>query len=204
MVHLGIIPDGNRRWCIRENTTMEQYVEFISEVLFHPSGPSPILTHVTEMSVYLLSSDNIKKRNISDLNMVYNLFRTLMELDFQENVPFFRFQFIGRKTLLPPDIQTICQVLEKKSSKGTFRVTLAIAYDPKHDLISGEAFTRDQSPIDIVIRSGGEKRMSGFFPFHTLYSELFFIDNLWPDIRLHHIEKILIEYINERYRRFGA
>ena len=63
-------------------------------------------------------------------------------------------------------------------------------------------YERHQSDIDIVFRSGEEKRISGFFPTKILYSELYFSDKLFPDITLDDINDSLI-YLKKRSRRYG-
>ena len=65
-----------------------------------------------------------------------------------------------------------------------------------------ENYNRIQSDIDIIFRSGGEKRISGFFPTKILYSELFFVKPLWPSISLLDLNKIVKKFFH-RNRRFG-
>ena len=82
-------------------------------------------------------------------------------------------------------------------------LTVGIGYDPVKDIeniIKGEK--RDQTNIDLIFRSGGEKRLSGFFPYHTMHSEFVFVDKYWPEIRLTDICDAIREY-NKRDRRFG-
>jgi undecaprenyl diphosphate synthase len=63
-------------------------------------------------------------------------------------------------------------------------------------------YNREQSNIDILFRSGGEKRISGFFPTKVLYSELFFEKKLWPEITLDDLNRI-VKLFKKRERRFG-
>jgi undecaprenyl diphosphate synthase len=57
-------------------------------------------------------------------------------------------------------------------------------------------------PLDLVIRTGGEKRLSGFMLYQIEYAELFFIDTLWPDFTTKEVDTIMNDF-NERHRRFG-
>ena len=79
-----------------------------------------------------------------------------------------------------------------------------MAYNYLNDLTiePSQFYKRNQSNIDIVFRSGGEMRLSGFFPTKVLYSELYFCNKLWPDIKLDDIKDCLLEYYR-RNRRFG-
>ena len=88
-----------------------------------------------------------------------------------------------------------------------FTINIAIAYDYNKDLLNFGSnnlpnYNREQSNIDVVFRSGGEKRISGFFPTKILYSELFFAKALWPDITLFDLNKIIKKFFH-RNRRFG-
>jgi len=95
----------------------------------------------------------------------------------------------------------------KKNYKKKYVLNIAYAYDYNEDILNeknkdNENYNRIQSNIDLIIRSGGEKRLSGFFPTKTIYSELFFIDKLWLDIDMYDIRNILL-YYKKKDRRFG-
>ncbi len=65
-----------------------------------------------------------------------------------------------------------------------------------------EKFLMIPKPLDMVIRTGGEKRLSGFMLYQIEYAELFFIDALWPDFTTKEVDNIMKQF-NERHRRFG-
>ena len=82
-----------------------------------------------------------------------------------------------------------------------------MAYDYNKDIINETTqdninYNRKQTNIDMVFRSGGEYRLSGFFPTKTIYSELFFNNKFWPDVSIYDIYNTIIEY-QLRERRFG-
>lgn len=86
----------------------------------------------------------------------------------------------------------------------TYTVTLGFAYDPVADFVrvaTGQD-PRCQPPVDLVVRTGGEHRTSGFFPYHCIYSEYLFLSKYFPDLRLEDIETALAAY-HRRQRRFG-
>lgn len=122
--------------------------------------------------------------------------------------------FIGEIELLPEDIKNMISELQEElknnyqcENSKKFTINIAIAYDYNKDLLNFGTnnltnYNRKQSNIDLIFRSGGEKRISGFFPTKILYSELFFKKTLWPDITLLDLNKILKNFFL-RNRRFG-
>lgn len=150
-VHVGIIPDGNRRWSTMQDCNILEVLPLLKERILRTRSDTRY-THIgliREISIYLLSKDNSIKRND---NTLY---------------------------LIPQAIQTIindCRKIVQKEDRP------------------------EQSDIDIVVRSGGEKRSSGFFPLHTLYSEWYYSPKLFPDITMDDA----LKYYFSRHRRFGA
>jgi undecaprenyl pyrophosphate synthase len=99
----------------------------------------------------------------------------------------------------------MCQILwDDQPEREWSTLTIGFAYDPIQDflLCSNPETRRKQPPIDLVIRTGGDHRTSGFFPFHTLYSEYIFHPKFFPDFTLEDLQKCIIEY-QSRERRFG-
>ena len=104
---------------------------------------------------------------------------------------------IGDIDILSEDIKK--ELMKYKNNEKKYVLNIAYAYDYYKDILNeknkdNENYNRKQSNIDLIIRSGGEKRLSGFFPTKTIYSELFFIDKLWLDINVYDIIDILIDY----------
>ena len=86
-------------------------------------------------------------------------------------------------------------------------INLAIAYDYIKDLLNFGLknncnYNREQTQIDCIFRSGNEYRTSGFFPCHSLYSEIIVFDKLWPEINIEDFKNVIYIY-NNRHRRFG-
>ena len=91
-------------------------------------------------------------------------------------------------------------------------INLLDAKEPKFNLsqnispqsvTTNENYNREQSQIDILIRTGGELRLSGFFPTHINYAEFFYYKKYWPDITCKDINNVIYEFINKRQRRYG-
>ena len=105
------------------------------------------------------------------------------------------------------ELQTELKTNYQNPDAKKFTFNIAIAYDYNKDMTNFgsyliENYNREQSNIDVVFRSGGEKRISGFFPTKILYSELFFDKTIWPDITLLDLNKIIKKFFH-RNRRFG-
>ena len=105
--------------------------------------------------------------------------------------------------------KTTLQKVEAVQNKftGSFPITFALVYDSMEDIrlypnFQNTPYDRTQNDIDIVFRSGGEQRISGFFPSKLIYSELYFVEKYWPDITLADLEKS-IESFFSRNRRYG-
>jgi undecaprenyl diphosphate synthase len=71
------------------------------------------------------------------------------------------------------------------------------------DDISGAIYTKDSPPVDMIVRTGGDIRISNFLLWQAAYAELYFIDTLWPDLTEKDIDKAVEEF-NNRNRRFGG
>ena len=233
MIHIGIIPDGNRRWYRSKDMDINKFQEFIINKIINniinyskkilknnKSKNLNNLKKVSELSIYICSIDNIK-RDDGTKDMIYSLIRNLYikypdrsKIFSKEILEIFdnfckdiKFNIIGDIEILPKDIQDILNELILKTKDGNFVVNIALAYDYNKDLINYgnndlKNYNREQKNIDLLFRSGREKRISGFFPTKLLYSELFFSDKLWPDIELEDIDFIVGEFF-KRNRRFG-
>ena len=125
----------------------------------------------------------------------------------REHLQITKINIIGDMESLPEDIQELCIELSKEKENIQYTVNIAIAYDYQKDMINYgnnniTNYNREQSNIDILFRSGGEKRISGFFPTKVTYSELFFEKKLWPEITLDDLNRI-VKLFKKRERRFG-
>ena len=234
MVHIGIIPDGNRRWCKKNNYEIDTLVQHWSNIIIesiHKNSTrriSKYLQDITEVSFYVCSIDNINRNDktkylIFDLiRFIYNIYKDpkkfmaeqnleYTEESYKKNQDFLKdltINFVGDINLLPKDIQKILKEVQKNNKvENKYTLNLAIAYDYNKDILNFgrtdlEKYTREQSDIDLVFRSGGEYRTSGFFPTKTLYSELFFLKKLWPEVTTDDFINLMKKF-QKRNRRFG-
>lgn len=216
-IHLGLIPDGNRRWCLKNKCDVFNLLNVLKklsidllyeekEKLGHEkfSDEYNHLSQIGEITVYILSKDNLLKRNDSTLIMIEEGIKMVMN----QKKDHVKIQFIGELELLPENIYKLCKEIEEETKNNSkILLSFGIAYDPLLD--SKKILTDEtkrclykQSDIDLVIRTGNEIRTSGFFPLKTLYSEFFFLENLFPDTTISQINNCIGLY-NKRKRRFG-
>jgi len=201
----------------------------LATALGHNNG-AKALARITELcpkygvdvlTVYALSGENLIKRSENEVN---DIFRTMIEAARSykrqlvgENV---RVRILGRISKLPIDIQESVAALVESTKNctklvlqiclnygGRSEITQAVqkAIDNGEKEITEEVITRyiDSGPEpDLIIRPGGEFRLSNFLTWQSAYSELYFTDKLWPDFDEEELKKA-IEFYNSRQRRFG-
>ena len=120
-----------------------------------------------------------------------------------------RIRVIGDLSMIPVTIRQKYEKLVEETKKyKAMYLNLAIGYDGLENIkqMAREEHSRpkiDIGNIDIVIRTGFEKRMSGFFPWHTMYSEWFFLDMYYPEFNIKVFKRVLKKY-KKRKRNFGA
>jgi undecaprenyl pyrophosphate synthase len=224
-IHIGIIPDGNRRWHKNQGMGADalrmiqalyhQYKQSLQRLLATPTKDVYEMqpTHmfrVGHVTLYLLSKDNLLKRNDGTLDMVKEALFHIHNDVMQDDCLFldaYSIHFIGDLECLSSDMLQMCQKIESRANRGKFSLCIALAYDPVSDArkwLNGDPSRfQGQTPIDVVIRSGGEQRSSGFFPLHTLYSEWVYLTPLFPDLTMQDIHDAIADFLN-RNRRFGS
>ena len=227
-VHVAIIMDGNGRWAKRRGLPRTaghaqgaRVVEQILEDADHMG--------IRYLTVYAFSTENWSRPN-SEVKALMNLLRTYMKTSLakcaRNNV---RIRVIGDKTRLDQDLQASIANLEKETASNTgigFQIAInygsrdemvramrAAAQKVKDGEISPEDITEelisdglDTGGIpdpDLLIRTGGEQRISNFLLWQTAYSELYFCDAAWPDFNKAELENAVDAY-NHRERRYGG
>jgi undecaprenyl pyrophosphate synthase len=204
-IHLGIIPDGNRRWCKQNGMSCFEFRKMVQHMILRTyyhliTTPPPDLFHmVEELSIYVLSKDNMQ-RDDDTLQLIEDVMELFCDmLKIEENSVRLKFDVQGEIDLLPETLKLKIKTCIELS-KGTFPIHLAIGYDPIED--SAIFLKQKRRQIDMVVRSGGQFRSSGFYPLQTLYSEWFYYDTLWPDMNLPIMYTALEQFL-KRQRNFG-
>jgi len=227
--HVAIIMDGNRRWARKlekppwyghlfGSKKLEEILEWCREL------------GIKTLTVYAFSTENFK-RSPKEVTVLMNLFeQKFKELVHDERVHKYgiRVNVIGRKELLPRNVRKAAEEAERATRKyNNYTLNVALAYGGRSEIVdaikrivddidAGKITKRDideellkkylyipnMPDPDIVIRTGGEIRISNFLLYQIAYSELFFVDVYFPEFRKIDFLRIIREY-QKRERRFG-
>ena len=227
-VHVAIIMDGNGRWAKRRGLPRTaghaqgaRVVEQILEDADHMG--------IRYLTVYAFSTENWSRPD-SEVKALMNLLRTYMKTSLakcaKNNV---RIRVIGDKSRLDKDLQASIANLEKETAFNTgIGFQIAINYGSRDEMVRAvqaaaqkvkdgeirpeditENFISDSLDTcgipdpDLLIRTGGEQRISNFLLWQTAYSELYFCDAAWPDFNKNELEKA-VDAFNNRERRYGG
>jgi len=222
--HIGFIVDGNRRWAKQNGLSAYEghiagydKIKGIASIIFDEG--------VKYASIYAFSTENWK-RSEEEVSGLMGLLIRFLKADLNEigdkNI---RIKILGSRDKLSPEIIKAIDQAESKTVNNTAG-TLAICFnyggqleiadavkkiidsgiassDITPELIGQNLYASDIPPVDIVVRTSGEKRLSNFMLWRTAYSEIMFIDRMWPDMTKQDIRVIIDEY-NKRSRRFGG
>ncbi len=206
--HVGVIPDGNRRWARSRGLTLEDAYEAgysklkeVARYLFDYD--------VRYLTVYAMSYDNCVKRDDSEKSILMKILdKAVVDLEEEKLLEEHDAALIvsGDLKLIPDGIRRRIQELVEKYSSGRRVLHVGLCYSVWWELSQLKQcsleLTRRLPPIDLVIRTGGMRRISGFFPLLIDYAELYFTDTLWPDITRWELE-YAIEWFKKQRRNFG-
>ena len=217
--HIAIIMDGNGRWANKRGKV---------RTFGHNEGAKKVIEITQEASdigikyltLYAFSTENWKREK-SEIDFLMKLLskflkkelKTLLDNDI-------KFRVIGDMSKLSRQLQNIINnTIEKTKNNGGLTQILAINYGSRDEIIrtikkmdskdfseeniSKALDTRDFPDVDLLIRTGGEKRLSNFLLWQSAYAELFFTDTLWPDFSMYEFRTILGDF-KKRTRRFGG
>lgn len=219
---VGIIIDGNRRWAKAQGlSSSEGHREGIQRVRGVIDWARE-RSHITDLFFYTLSTENWKRASgeIEYLLLLIELFfRVHADALIKENV---RIRIAGQRERFPKKLQRIFSDLEERTKDNTaITVWFGLSYGGRAELLEGVlALQRDKAlpseeefkkrlwtaelpDPDIILRTGGEKRLSNFLTWGSVYSELFFSDTLWPAFTKEEFFAVLDAY-ERRHRRIGA
>jgi undecaprenyl diphosphate synthase len=220
--HIAIIMDGNGRWAKKQG--------FLKRIVGHEEGAKRVreLTiHASNMglrylTLYAFSTENWK-RSEGEVSFLMKLMdrylKNELSLFLENNV---RFETIGDLSKLPSSLQDrISFTKEKTAHFDGLTQVLAVNYGSKDEIVravnkavkSGQEVTESSfdnlldssgmDPVDILIRTGGDKRLSNYLLWQAAYSELYFTDDLWPDFTTDKLD-FIIDSFKTVERRFGG
>jgi undecaprenyl diphosphate synthase len=209
--------DGNGRWAIRRGLPRAAGHEAGAAALRRIVEAAPPLG-ISTLSVYAFSSDNWK-RPAEEVEFLMALLAWHLESEAPPCIESgVRVEIIGRRDRLPDALRRSIERTERATSHGT-RLTLRIAidYSARDSILSAarrlpadapsraifEQALNAAPPVDLLIRTGGEQRLSDFLLWESAYAELFFTPVMWPDFDASHFARALRDFAR-RERRFGA
>ena len=226
--HVAIMMDGNGRWAtargLPRSSGHEHGVEALRNVI-----QASVDTGIRYLTVFSFSTENWNRPK-GEVDALLKLLRTYVKQDLKQlREKGVRIRVIGKRIDLPKDIFKLVEKVEQDTiDNDSLFLNIAFNYGGRDEIIraisriieaihSGELTaegvseenfahyldTRDIPNPDLVIRTSGEVRVSNFQLWQTAYSEFVFLDVLWPDFNVSHLNEALKIYAN-RNRRYGA
>ncbi len=222
--HVAIIMDGNRTWSNLNNLKIKAGYEKGAEVL-QEIIENAINSKIKYLTVYAFSFENWN-RSLKEIAQIMKVASNWLD----QNANFFhakkiRFKVIGEKSLIPYNfLKKINDLEEETAGYDNLLLSVAISYSGRNEIIraiskisfasfstnkqnlSEKSFrnfldTKDLPDPNILIRTGGQKRLSNYMLWQLAYTEIFFIKTLWPDFNKTMFDEILKEYleVNKNY-----
>lgn len=215
---VGIIMDGNRRWAKARG---------LPKLEGHRTGADKLKDTVRfvrehgikHLAVYAFSTENWS-REPAEVSYLMDLFRKLVQKEIKElGKEGVRVCFAGQRDRFSPDLQDSMDKSEEETEKNdAITLWICLSYGGRAEIaaaanaaaksgkiteetLAKNLWTAEMPDPDIIIRTGGEKRLSGFLTWQSVYSELFFTDTLWPDFKEEEFNSILAEFAHRERRR---
>ena len=196
--HVGFIPDGNRRWAMGRGLAKEQGYGFGIEpglALFEMCRSLGI----PEISIYGFTQDNTKRPSPQCQAFRSACVAYAMEVAHRGA----DLLVIGDETstLFPPELRSF---LTRRGSG--MKVNLLVNYDWEWDLSGlreGSIRSQEVSRLDLIVRWGGGRRLSGFLPVQSVYADFYVVDEYWPDFKPEHFEQAL-KWLKEQDQTLGG
>lgn len=220
--HIAIIMDGNGRWGLKKYNDRNKGHYFglqnINKVIEHC-----IKLKIKYLTLYTFSTENWNRPK-KEIEYLFFLFKLFYKKNFnsihRNNI---KIKFIGDLKKIPKELKVIIKKIENKTKNNNrIIVIFAFNYGSKSELInafkkinknkkniitdeliSNNLYTKNIPDPDILIRTGGEKRLSNFLLWQLSYAELFFLDKNWPDFNSSDLKKIIKNYGLIK-RKFGG
>ena len=217
--HVAIIMDGNGRWAKKRGLPRklghQRGVEALRKLV---RGLEPMGLEC--LTLYAFSSENWK-RSEDEVDDLMNLMRKFIKSDLPDFVANdVKLQIIGAWRSLAPDIVEMLEDALAQTAQGSKTIAVALNYGGQDEIvraatkaaasgaISADSIeanldTAQLPPLDLLIRTSGEVRLSNFLLWQAAYAEMLFVDTLWPDFTPAHLQEALDNFAN-RERRFGG
>ena len=219
--HVAIIMDGNGRWGLKKKNSRNyghlKGLQTVEKVI-----KRSVKEKIPFLTLYTFSTENWKRPE-SEIDFLFNLIRNSLKKNLKKIIKQgIKINVIGKKRGLPKDILKIIKLIEKKTFYNKkIVVNLALNYGSKEEILNAcnkvllkkkeivsiknledKLYTRNMPDPDIMIRTGGNKRLSNFLLWQLAYAEIFFISKLWPEFNEDDYYKIIKKFYKIK-RNFG-
>ena len=218
--HIAFIMDGNGRWGLKKRRSRNyghlEGVKTVQEIV-----KVSISLKIPVITFYVFSSENWKRPK-SEINYLFNLIKIYFKQEINNIIKNkIRINILGRLKELPIEIKKTLKLAIKKTKQNkNLTINLAINYGSRNEIIDSvkklnsmtkkiteknittNLYTKTSFP-DILIRTGGQKRLSNFMLWQLAYAEIFFLEKLWPDFSKNDLVKIIKKY-HKIKRNYGA
>ena len=218
--HVAIIMDGNGRWGLKKKNSRnfghKQGLQTVEIIL-----KKTIEKKIPYLTLFSFSTENWKRPRGEIkflLNLIRDYFNKHLDKVIKQGV---RIRIVGQINKFPKDVKKILNKVQNKTKKNTkINVILALNYGSRDEILyaiksmfrkklkinksnfENQLYTLNIPDPDILIRTGGKKRLSNFLLWQMAYTELFFVEKLWPDFNSNDLMKILNKFKSIK-RNFG-
>jgi undecaprenyl diphosphate synthase len=199
-MHVALILDGNGRWAQARALPRLAGHRAGVEAVRRAVEAAAVKEQVSLLTLYAFSSDNWK-RPATEVKGLMRLLGAYLSREGPElRRQGVRASFIGRRDRLPQSLQAAMESVEKDTLFGKrLHLRIAVDYSARESIRQGQV----GPDVDLLIRTGGEKRLSDFLLWESAYAELVFLAKCWPDFSPEDLDAALADYA-QRERRFGA
>ena len=219
--HVAIIMDGNGRWGLKKKGSRNyghlKGIKTVEDVI-----KSSLIQKIPYLTLFTFSTENWGRPD-NEINFLFDLIRKSLKKKIKKLInQGIKVNIIGQTKGLPKDIIKIVKQIEKKTLKNKkITLNLALNYGSKEEIINAckkliskknkevninnleeELYTHNIPDPDVLIRTGGTKRLSNFLLWQIAYTEIFFIDKLWPDFNENDFNKVVTNFSKIK-RNFG-
>lgn len=218
--HIAIIMDGNGRWAQLQGEKRVKGHEAGAEVVRSITTYCSQHKEIKQLTLYAFSTENWKRPKLEVeflMKLLERYLKNELETYMQNNI---RFHPIGDLSGFSRPLLTTIEMVEEKTkhNKGLVQ-NLALNYGSKDEIVravnrlvkKGSEISEESLssaldctlPVDLLIRTGGDHRLSNYLLWQAAYAELFFVDTLWPDFSTYELETIIHQFTTIE-RRFGG
>lgn len=210
--HIAIIMDGNGRWAAQRGRPRwmghVRGAHTVHDVVAHCARLG-----VRQLTLYAFSSDNWKRPR-EEVGFLFDLFASHIDRQLTALVEHgIRLSIIGRRDRLPRELREAIAAAEVRTAAGRrMQLRVAVDYSSRAAMMASLVLPTRRvgempgetilPPVDLLIRTGGERRLSDFLLWESAYAELAFLDVLFPDLTTQDLDAVLADFAS-RERRFG-